>query len=186
MDMKMRCMMKGKLLKIAVFLLVFALFWGCGEKAKSGDINEAKEQEKNVMQEKSAKRDAMLPDFVLPDLAGKEHRLAEHIGKKTVLLVFWTTGCRYCVAEIPRLNKMFEELKDDLDILSINIFEPQSMVEHMVKSKGIKYPVLLDKRGDTARDYRVRGVPTMVLIDREGQMGYYGHDLSEAIKKIKG
>ena len=58
------------------------------------------------------------------------------------------------------------------------------MVRRMVESKGIKYPVLIDQKGETAKAYRVRGVPTFVVLGTDGGMRYYGHDLAQAKKKI--
>lgn len=171
--------------KIALWAIMIIFFLGCGENAKG----KANENPKGVVNTggnkiKSDKPNLMLPDFSLSDLDGKQYRLADYVGKKPVLLVFWTTGCHFCVKEIPALNELFVKDRDNLELLSIDIYEPTSMVRSMVENKGIKYPVLLDKNGDTARAYRVRGVPTFVVIGIDGGMLYYGPELSQATKKI--
>ena len=74
----------------------------------------------------------------------------------------------------------------DLTLLSVDIWEPKRNVDRLAKARGIKYPVLLDPHGLTARNYGIRGVPTIVVIDLKGSMGYYGHFLAEALKRIDG
>lgn len=127
-----------------------------------------------------------LPDFSLLDLNGREYRLSENVGMRPVLLTFWTTNCPYCIKEIPRLNRIYTDKQEQLDILSINIMQPPQMVKGFIRAKGIKYPVLFDQKGEAAFSYKVRGVPTYVVVDLEGGMRYYGNSLDEAMKKIEG
>lgn len=168
--------------------IILVLSFGCGEKTKARDMEKSGTQatNKGVLHKGIDKSLLMLPDFFLQDLEGREYRLADYVGKKPVLLVFWTTGCPYCITEIPRLNKIFLDRSKDLEFLSINILESKRAVSRLVAAKGIKYPVLLDPRGETAKAYRVRGVPTVIVIDLKGSMVYYGHDISEALRKIEG
>ncbi len=172
--------------KMALVVIILGLFFACGEGTRGGTAKESgkKVTWKDYME--AGKGRLMLPDFSLQDLEGKEHRLVDYVGKKPVLLVFWTTSCPYCIKEIPDLNNIFVNRADDLELLSINITEPERMVKRLVKSRGVKYPVLLDLQGKTARSYQVRGVTTIIVIDMKGGMGYYGHSLPEAMKKIEG
>jgi len=176
---------KGYTRGFIVVLVALALFCGCregnptAERGNQPGINTGDQRERG-----SGGGRFMLPDFSLLDLEGREHRLFDYIGKKPLLLVFWTSNCRYCLAEIPDLNRVFEERSGTLQLLSINILESQRAVERMAMSRGIRYPVLLDRQGLTAQLYHIRGVPTHIVIDLSGSMGYYGHDLAEAIKRI--
>ena len=174
------------LLEMLFAAILVAILFGCGERTKARNSDSGKGFGKNVMEKATGKGILKLPDFSLQDLNGQEHRLADYVGEKPVLLVFWTTGCRFCIAEIPRLNKIFLERSEDLTFLSVNIVESQRTVTRLVKAKGIQYPVLMDPHGVTMRDYSIRGVPTIVVIDTNGSMGYYGHDLSEAMRKVEG
>ena len=168
-----------------VVLVAVALFCGCRE----GNITAERGNQPGINTGDQRARDSgggrfMLPDFSLQDLEGREHRLFDYIGKKPILLVFWTSNCRYCLAEIPDLNRIFQERSDTLNVLSINVLESQRAAQRMAVSRGIRYPVLLDRQGLAAQSYHIRGVPTHIVIDLAGSMGYYGHDLAEAIKRI--
>ncbi|MFH1825308.1 MAG: TlpA disulfide reductase family protein [Candidatus Firestonebacteria bacterium] len=151
--------------KIIIFLTILS-FFAMGMSKKSTET-ETKELE-NSSSEKKA------PDFSLKDLSGKQVNLKDFTDKKVVLLLFWTTWCGYCVQEIPELKKLQEEFKDkDLEILAINIKESKEKVESFVSKKGIKYIILLDD-GAVAKKYNVVGIPTNVIIDKNGNIKSYG------------
>jgi peroxiredoxin len=117
-------------------------------------------------------------DFTLPDLDGRPVALNQFLGKKPVLLVFWATWCPECKAAIPEINAMTTEpLAGKLQVLGLDFRESRGKVANAVKSRGIRYPVLLDERGQVARAYGVVGIPTYVLIGRDGKVAYREHVL---------
>jgi peroxiredoxin len=61
-----------------------------------------------------------------------------------------------------------------LKIISVNIGENEKKVGTFVKQQGIDYTVLLDKDNTTADRYGVRGIPTNILLDKEGTVKYRG------------
>jgi len=117
-------------------------------------------------------------DFTLPDLDGRPVALGPFLWKKPVFLVFWATWCPECEAAIPEINAMTTgPLAEKLQILGLDFRESREKVALAVKSRGIRYPVLLDGRGQVARAYGVVGIPTYVLIDRRGIVAYREHVL---------
>ncbi|HHE04557.1 MAG TPA: TlpA family protein disulfide reductase, partial [candidate division WOR-3 bacterium] len=63
------------------------------------------------------------PDFTLRTLSGKEMKLSSFRGK-VVELNFWATWCGPCRYEMPSMEKLYKEFKDDgLEILAINLGE---------------------------------------------------------------
>lgn len=108
------------------------------------------------------------PDFTLKDVAGNEVKLSDYQGK-VVLLVFSTTWCPHCRAEVPHLKKLYAEYQaKGLVLLNIDIQESQKKVASFVAKNKIPYPVLLDGDGDVSMAYGIQGVPTTVLINKEG------------------
>jgi peroxiredoxin len=111
----------------------------------------------------------LAPDFTLPNaLTGKDILLSDFRGRP-VLLNFWTTWCPACRAEKPHLIAAYNDFADQgLVMLGVNIRESPSLVIEYVIQKGIPFSVLLDTAGEVANLYRVRGIPTTFLIDRQG------------------
>ncbi|MBN1828656.1 MAG: TlpA family protein disulfide reductase [Deltaproteobacteria bacterium] len=110
------------------------------------------------------------PDFTLVDLAGKEHRLSDYRGK-VVLLEFSATWCPYCKGIIPYIHQLQQTYgAKGLVILFIDVMESKKKVKAFVEEYDITYPVLLDEKGKVARQYKVAGIPTLVLIDQNGKI----------------
>jgi peroxiredoxin len=109
------------------------------------------------------------PDFVLTDLQGQKFRLSDHRGKRPVLIIFSTTWCTFCKAEIPRFKSLHATYaKLGLEVVNIDIQESQEKVSKFAAQNQLPYRVLLDREGTVSGVYDVRGVPTMVLVDRNG------------------
>jgi peroxiredoxin len=126
-------------------------------------------------------------DFTLPDLDGRPVTLGPFLGKTPVLLVFWATWCPECKAAIPEINALATgPFAETLQIFGLDFRESREKVAQAVKSRGIRYPVLLDERGQAARAYGIVGIPTYVLIDRRGNVAYRGHVLPGEITRILG
>lgn len=119
------------------------------------------------------------PDFSLNDLRGKTFKLRSQLGKPVVLL-FGTTWCPSCRAEIPAFKTIYEKYAQrGLEVVYIDISESTEKVARFTKSKSLPYLVLLDRDGSVANDYNIVGVPTLVLIDKEGNIITVGHRSSD-------
>jgi peroxiredoxin len=126
-------------------------------------------------------------DFTLPDLDGRPVALGPFLGKTPVLLVFWATWCPECKAAIPEINALTTgPLAEKLQVFGLDFRESREKVALAVKSRGIRYPVLLDERGQAARAYGVVGIPTYILIDRKGNVAYRKHVLPGDITRFLG
>jgi peroxiredoxin len=71
-------------------------------------------------------------------------------------------------SSIESLHREFHD--QGLAILAINLVEPQAKVAEWVRQRRLTFPILLDESGAVARAYRVRATPTVVLVDRRGQL----------------
>ena len=62
-------------------------------------------------------------NFTFPGLDGKKVSLADYKGK-VVLLNIWATWCAPCVAEMPSMEKLYQELKDEgFELLAVSVDE---------------------------------------------------------------
>jgi peroxiredoxin len=109
-------------------------------------------------------------DFKLKDLDGKELSLSDLKGKK-VFLNFWATWCPPCKAEMPEIEKLYEETKDsDLVIVAVEIGEPLSTVKSFIDSNKYSFKVLLDSDQSVASKYNIASIPTSYFIDVDGNV----------------
>ncbi len=132
-------------------------------------------------------------DFSLKSTDGQTHRLGDLIGKKVVVISFWNIACKPCRKEMPKLQELYDELKDrGLEILAINTDGPSDMpgVKPLVRRKGYTYPVLLDSEQKVVKLYNPRCIlPYTALVDLEGKvvfthLGYNSGDEMELKNKI--
>jgi thiol-disulfide isomerase/thioredoxin len=111
------------------------------------------------------------PALSFTDPDGKTRTLADYAGKPVVLNL-WATWCMPCVAEMPALDRLADQLKDiDAAVLPISSDRGGiSVVRAFYASHGIRdLPVLLDPDGAATRACKVRGIPTTLIIDGSGK-----------------
>ncbi|MCE9584095.1 MAG: TlpA family protein disulfide reductase [Planctomycetes bacterium] len=117
------------------------------------------------------------PSFQLSGLDGKSVRAEDLWSGRPVLLVFMTSWCKACKAEVPRLN----EISKTHAVVAISTGDSKEAVERCRSEAGITYPILLDE-GAVAKAYGVQASPTIVLIDKGGAVRYRGHVPPEELK----
>ena len=110
------------------------------------------------------------PDFSLKDLQGKVFQLSKQRGKP-VLIFFGATWCPYCRNELPAYKEIYETYANrGLEVIYINIMESRVKVAKFAKTYSLPFQILLDEDGGVASSFAVVGVPTLVLIDKEGKI----------------
>lgn len=111
------------------------------------------------------------PDFVLTDLNGRNFRLSDHKGKRPVLIIFSTTWCSFCRAEIPHFKSLYASYANlGLEIVNIDIQESKEKVAKYAAKYKLPYRTLLDEDGTVSGVYEVKGVPTLILVDKSGMI----------------
>ena len=140
----------------------------------------------------AAKR-AVAPDFELDDLKGEAVRLSQFKGK-VVVINFWATWCAPCKQEIPHLNRILKNYKEQgLVILTISTDSPQTQSQVGRLARRWKTHTLLDPEGRVVAQLNPRGLaPYTLIVDRNGKIafdhdGYHSGDevkLEAAVKKI--
>ena len=111
------------------------------------------------------------PDFSLKSLSDVQFDLSGHRGK-FLLLNFWATWCGPCKMEMASLEKLHRHFQtQDLAVIGISndMFGARVVVPFM-KAHGLTLPVLLDPTLEVSNRYEVVGLPTTILIDREGNV----------------
>jgi cytochrome c biogenesis protein CcmG/thiol:disulfide interchange protein DsbE len=112
----------------------------------------------------------MAPDFSLPDLQGKTQRLSTYRGK-VVFLNFWATWCKPCKEEMPSMQVLWENLKNqDFMMLAVSMdrVTTKKDIPSFVETLKLSFPILTDSWGQTDKRYKLMGVPETYIIDQNG------------------
>jgi peroxiredoxin len=110
------------------------------------------------------------PDFTLPVLTGGEGHLSASHGD-WVVLTFFATWCGPCRSEMPTLERLHRENREDgLAVLAVSVDRRRDPVGPFVEEHGLTLPVFWDQRGEVGRAYRATSIPVTYLIDPTGQI----------------
>ena len=121
------------------------------------------------------------PDFSLMSLDGETITLSQFRGEKPVVLDFFATWCPNCRRDMPKLSRLYNTYKDEVEVIGINLQEKESKVRDYILSAGISFPIVLDPFQQTARSYGVQYTNYHVLIGKDGTiLGIVPGDISEA------
>ena len=112
------------------------------------------------------------PDLQLGTLDGKQFKLSGLKGK-VVLMDYWATWCPPCRESLPHINQISQDksLADKgLMVFAINDKEQKAKVQDFVKQNNFSFTVPMDLQGKFGQSYLVRGIPTTVLVGRDGNI----------------
>ena len=125
-------------------------------------------------------------DFTLTNLEGKTVKLSDYRGK-IVVLDFWATWCGPCREALPHMQELVNQYKgSDVEFFFINTQENKKAeetrknVSKFIADHKYNLNVLFDFEDSVSRNYKVQGIPTEIIIDKEGNIisrseGYDGN-----------
>ncbi len=115
-------------------------------------------------------------------------------GGELTILDFWATWCQPCKKTMRQLQKRYEEGGEGLRIVGLSIDEGEGALDRVrkvVTTRDIRYPIFLDDQESSAWSaLKVHAVPTMMLVDRDGNVvwRFTGPDgdkrLEEALEEL--
>ena len=123
-------------------------------------------------------------DFTAMDKDGKTVKLSDFKGKK-VYINMWASWCGPCMREIPELEKTYQKLKDNKDIVFLSMTSPndsefknqspqdkgKDVILNKANELGVTYPVLFDVNDRFIINYAIRSFPTHIFINSDGTIG---------------
>jgi peroxiredoxin len=108
------------------------------------------------------------PQFALATVGGDEVDLAGLRGK-VVLVNFWATWCVPCKQELPDIDAVQHRYTNaGFSALGVDNREPAATVSSFAAKTPVSFPLLLDPGNAVANAYRLLGLPTSYLLDRDG------------------
>jgi len=115
------------------------------------------------------------PDIVAQTLDGTEWRLQDQHGK-VVLIEFWATWCGPCVATMPETKEIYEKYKarEDFVVIGVSLDHDKDKLIQFCEKQEISWPQLFEPEkgweSNIAKAFEVRGVPSVWVIDKEGNV----------------
>lgn len=95
--------------------------------------------------------------------------LAELKGK-VVYLDFWASWCGPCRQSFPWMGELQRDLgKDGLVIVAVNLDQMRSDADKFLSEFKPPFRIAFDPKGGMAERFKVQGMPTSVLIGRDGK-----------------
>jgi peroxiredoxin len=134
------------------------------------------------------------PDFTLSTLDGSTAKLSDQKGK-VVLLDFWATWCPPCIKALPHVQSLSanKELTDrGLVVWAVNVGETKGRAQAFLAKNGYTFTVPLDENNEMMSAWGMEGIPTQVVVGKDGKVAYVGvgyagkageQKLDEAIKE---
>lgn len=110
------------------------------------------------------------PDFTLKTPTGKIYTLSDFHGQ-AVLVNLWATWCPPCRAEMPTIEKMYQEYKDQgFMVLAVDMTyqDDAFAIVPFTKEHGLTFPILIEETGEVASAYQMRSLPSSYFINRAG------------------
>ncbi len=164
-----------------VLLLGICAFTGCGISSETKPVitgtNSPAENKQAQETARGTKIGQKAPDFELEKTDGTKISFKDLEGQPAVL-VFWTAWCPICKEEAPHINKLAAEFESKgVKVVGINIGESDARIAEGIKDFGIKYAVAKDKDTTVSKSYKVIGTPTVVFLDKDGNVRYFGNEL---------
>ncbi|GAA0961702.1 TlpA disulfide reductase family protein [Actinocorallia libanotica] len=105
-------------------------------------------------------------------LEGEQLDLASYDGK-VVVVNFWASWCGPCRAEAPALEATYQENKDEVAFLGVDIKDTRDGAKAFVRKYGNSYPSLFDPEGKITQSFssvNPGALPTTLILDREGRV----------------
>jgi peroxiredoxin len=125
------------------------------------------------------------PNFALRNADGEIVKLSDLRGK-VVWVNFWATWCRPCKQELPDIQKLYGEKRDQgLEVLAVNYQDPREDAIGYFRDNDLQIPMLLDASGSVYNQYRLQGLPDSFFVDREGNVAalHYGYMTEEKMRQ---
>jgi thiol-disulfide isomerase/thioredoxin len=114
------------------------------------------------------------PDFTLADMDEQMHSFKDLRGK-VVLLNFWATWCPPCRREMPSMERLYQKLNgEDFTVIAVNQMETGDHVFAYTGQLAVDptFTILFDRDSRVSNSYRVNGLPTTYLIDKQGNIRF--------------
>ena len=150
-----------KIIKILFFFFCFSIFSSISQTNEDVPLN-------NIAINEIPKP---ISPLFFEDFSGKKINLKDYKGK-LIIINFWTTWCAPCKKEMPSLDVLYQNTRfKNIQIFAVNMEQPnREKTEKFYKDLNIKnLKIYFDSNLNFVKEFKLRGVPTRVLINKNGE-----------------
>lgn len=110
--------------------------------------------------------------FEMIDAKGKITKL-EDLKGKVVFINFWATWCGPCIAEMPTIQKLYDKVKDDKDVvlLTVEVENKKENAVSFMKKRNLNLPLVFPNSA-IPQEFLDRSIPTTVILDKQGNIAH--------------
>ena len=150
-----------KIIKFFILLFCFSIFSSISQTSEDVPLN-------NIAINEIPKP---ISPLIFEDFSGNEINLKDYKGK-LVIVNFWATWCQPCKKEMPSLDDLYLDNNfKNLKIFAVNMEQPNP-----IKAKKFftdleirKLNIFFDKNLNFVKKFKLRGVPTTILINKNNE-----------------
>jgi peroxiredoxin len=130
------------------------------------------------------------PPFTLAAKSGSDVSLSQFKGQ-VVMINFWASWCGPCRQEMPLLESIYKKYnKLGFTMIGVNVEPDSKAANDWLKATPVSFPILYDRDSKVSKLYDVAGMPSTVIIDRNGNLrklhrGYKPGDENEYLDSIR-
>jgi len=164
----------NSLMKNLPAAILLSVLMGCSKKVAppAGVETSTPSPSAAVSASVSSASPSKVPDFEGTFLSGESFHLADHIGRETIILNFFTTWCGPCRVDIPALGQYYAANKDkEVMVIGVDVEENPFLVKNFVANLPVTFPVLIDSE-ELSKALGVSTYPTTIVIGLDGTIQY--------------
>ena len=150
-----------RITKFLTFLFCFSIFLSIAQTNEDVPLN-------NIAIYESPKP---ISSIIFEDFSSNEINLNDYLGK-LIIVNFWATWCAPCKKEMPSLDNLYQDNNfKNLQVFAVNMEQPNTLkTKKFFSALNIKkLEIFFDKNLNFVKEFKLRGVPTTILINKKGQ-----------------
>ena len=150
-----------KIINILLFFFCFSVFSSISQTNEDVPLN-------NIAINEIPKP---ISSLIFEDFSGNEINLKNYHGK-LVIINFWATWCAPCKKEMPSLDRLYQDKNfKNLQVFAVNMEQPNKLkTEKFFTNLNIqKLEIFFDQNLNFVKEFKLRGVPTTILINKKGE-----------------
>ena len=149
------------IIKFLFFLFCFSIFSSISQTNEDVPLN-------NIAINENPKP---ISSVIFEDFSGNEINIENYLGK-LIIINFWATWCTPCKKEMPSLDSFYKDNSfKNLQVFAVNMEQPNTLkTKNFFSDLNIqKLEIFFDRNLNFVKEFKLRGVPTTILINKKGE-----------------